>query len=226
MLWNDWTSHDHLLLSTRQSFCYQWILEVHVQVFHPRFPSAWRCSAANCHAETCHSKIRVIGFSWTGTGHRLQLHAGSSSAPRSSRIFKVQISDNLERRSGGFHEWGYPQIIHFNGIFPYKPSIMESPIYGIPHVIYIYIFIYIYIYVYIYIYICHLTSLDQTRSFNVRICIWRLILCQAAMIHKLNQFTKHLPGDSGREVAGQCSSLLWGHWLLANVGQNIGQLRC
>ena len=24
---------------------------------------------------------------------------------------------------GGFHKWGYPQIIHFNVIFPYKPSI-------------------------------------------------------------------------------------------------------
>ena len=25
---------------------------------------------------------------------------------------------------GGFHKWGYPQIIHFSGIFPLKPSIL------------------------------------------------------------------------------------------------------
>ena len=31
-------------------------------------------------------------------------------------------------RNGGFLKYGYPQIIHFNGIFSYKPSIL-----GIPH---------------------------------------------------------------------------------------------
>ena len=33
-------------------------------------------------------------------------------------------------RYGGFHKWGYPQIIHFNGIFPYKPTILGTPIDG------------------------------------------------------------------------------------------------
>ena len=28
---------------------------------------------------------------------------------------------------GGFLKWGYPQIIHFSGIFPYKPTIWEYP---------------------------------------------------------------------------------------------------
>ena len=28
---------------------------------------------------------------------------------------------------GGFLKWGYPQIIHFSGIFPYKPTILGYP---------------------------------------------------------------------------------------------------
>ena len=28
---------------------------------------------------------------------------------------------------GGFHKWGYPQIIHFSGIFPCKPTILGIP---------------------------------------------------------------------------------------------------
>ena len=37
-------------------------------------------------------------------------------------------------RYGGFLKEGYPQIIHFNGIFPYKPSsYWDTPIYGNPH---------------------------------------------------------------------------------------------
>ena len=36
---------------------------------------------------------------------------------------------------GGFHKWGYPQIIHFNWIFPYKPSsYWGTPIYGNLHI--------------------------------------------------------------------------------------------
>ena len=37
--------------------------------------------------------------------------------------------------SGGFHKWGYPQIIHFNRVFPYKPSIWGSPICGNSHLL-------------------------------------------------------------------------------------------
>ena len=35
--------------------------------------------------------------------------------------------------NGGFHKWGYPLIIHLNGVFPYKPTIFGYPIYGNPH---------------------------------------------------------------------------------------------
>ena len=34
---------------------------------------------------------------------------------------------------GGFLKWGYPQIIHFRRIFPYKPSIWGYPVYGHLH---------------------------------------------------------------------------------------------
>ena len=34
---------------------------------------------------------------------------------------------------GGFHTWGYRQIIHLNRIFHCKPSILGYPIYGTPH---------------------------------------------------------------------------------------------
>ena len=36
---------------------------------------------------------------------------------------------------GGFLTWGYPQIIHFNGIFHYKPTILDNPHYGTPHLL-------------------------------------------------------------------------------------------
>jgi len=40
-----------------------------------------------------------------------------------------------EGMSRGFLKWGYPQIIHFNRIFHYKPSsYWGSPILGNPHV--------------------------------------------------------------------------------------------
>ena len=34
--------------------------------------------------------------------------------------------------NGGFLKWGYPKIIHFSRIFPYKPSFLGIPIYGNP----------------------------------------------------------------------------------------------
>ena len=34
--------------------------------------------------------------------------------------------------NGGFHKWGYPQIIHSNGIFYYKQSFLGTSIYGTP----------------------------------------------------------------------------------------------
>ena len=72
----------------------------------------------------------------------------------------------------GFLKRGYPEIMHFHGIFPYNlqplwgTPFMESPIYNIYiytilihlyiyhiHIYTIYIYIYIYIYTYIHIYI-------------------------------------------------------------------------
>ena len=32
-------------------------------------------------------------------------------------------------------KWGYPLIIHLNGVFPHKPTIFGYPIYGNPHLI-------------------------------------------------------------------------------------------
>ena len=37
--------------------------------------------------------------------------------------------------NGGFLKWGYPQIIHFNRIFPYKPTILGTPNLGNPQII-------------------------------------------------------------------------------------------
>ena len=37
---------------------------------------------------------------------------------------------NMLNENEGFHKWGYTQIIHFNGMFHYKPSIWA--IYGNP----------------------------------------------------------------------------------------------
>ena len=34
---------------------------------------------------------------------------------------------------GGFLQWGYPQLIHFNRIFHYEPDILGNPIYENPH---------------------------------------------------------------------------------------------
>ena len=44
--------------------------------------------------------------------------------------FGVWLQDGNQRNlyvPGGFLKWGYLQFIHFNGSFPYKPSILEYP---------------------------------------------------------------------------------------------------
>ena len=50
--------------------------------------------------------------------------------------FSLEISPgHLENhRFGGFLKWGYPQIIHSNGIFHYKPSIWGYPHLWKPHI--------------------------------------------------------------------------------------------
>ena len=49
-----------------------------------------------------------------------------------ANLFNVWVGDIITYNYiiGGFHTWGYPQIIHFNGISRYKPSILGTPIYG------------------------------------------------------------------------------------------------
>ena len=39
----------------------------------------------------------------------------------------------LQITYGGFHKWGYPRIIYFNGMFNDKTSILGFPIYGNTH---------------------------------------------------------------------------------------------
>ena len=40
---------------------------------------------------------------------------------------------SFSRLFGCFRKWGYPQIIHFNRVFHYKPSILGYPIFGNTH---------------------------------------------------------------------------------------------
>ena len=49
-------------------------------------------------------------------------------------ILAIQWLSGSEKRSelgvssyGGFLKYRYPQIIHFNGIFHYKPTILDTP---------------------------------------------------------------------------------------------------
>ena len=48
------------------------------------------------------------------------------------RLFWEAPPGQQRLHGDGFHKWGYPQITNFNRIFPYKPSILGTPIY--PHI--------------------------------------------------------------------------------------------
>ena len=56
--------------------------------------------------------------------------------PSISAAWRWKRADDLgstwEVGKWGFLKWGYPQIIHFSRIFPYKPSFLGIPIYGNP----------------------------------------------------------------------------------------------
>ena len=84
------------------------------------------------------------------TYHQQQINH-QSPATNGSHSFKLTY--------GGFHKWGYPPIIHFNGNLPYKPCILGYPQFlgnlqlDSWDMIYLCIHICIYIYMY-YIYIC------------------------------------------------------------------------
>ena len=41
--------------------------------------------------------------------------------------FMIEFPSISRNKCGGFHTWGYPEIINFYGIFPYKPSILGYP---------------------------------------------------------------------------------------------------
>ena len=63
------------------------------------------------------------------------------SCPRHRSIFWTNRSPVADIKKINHYQssWGFPEIevppviIHFNGIFPYKPSIWGYPIYGNPH---------------------------------------------------------------------------------------------
>ena len=41
--------------------------------------------------------------------------------------FMIEFPSISRNKCGGFHTWGYPEIINFYGMFPYKPSILGYP---------------------------------------------------------------------------------------------------
>ena len=47
--------------------------------------------------------------------------------PEDSSKLHLQFACSLNSQNGGFLKIGVPPIIHFNGIFPYKPSIFVYP---------------------------------------------------------------------------------------------------
>ena len=94
-------------------------------------------------------------------------HQPSQGFLVSENVREASIPFGSEWGILGFLKWGYPQIIHFNRSFHYKPSIVGVPPflepstyiyiykYGAEHIYVFYIYIHVYIYIlYVYIYIC------------------------------------------------------------------------
>ena len=73
----------------------------------------------------CKSKLMMLIYHrshWSSSDRIQVLGIGLSRA-----LLSLLGLDAQENRCGGFHKWGYPWIIDFNGIFPYKPSILGYP---------------------------------------------------------------------------------------------------
>ena len=62
---------------------------------------------------------------WSDPSQRCQRLVQRCCADSDSPRFSV--SESLTHWVGGFHTWGYPQIIHFSGI-----SVLNQPVWGIP----------------------------------------------------------------------------------------------
>ena len=63
-----------------------------------------------------------------GTGGRKHVHIISPPWI----LMCLKDTQHIPKTYGGFHKWGYPPIIHFKGIFPYKPSILGYPLFWKP----------------------------------------------------------------------------------------------
>ena len=70
---------------------------------------------------------------WCGD---VKKNAKNKHLPNPVKIAKYGCSSHYLNE--GFHKWGYPFIIHFNRIFPYKSSsYWGAPIYGNHHLRYL-----------------------------------------------------------------------------------------
>ena len=73
-----------------------------------------------------------LWFNYGSTMVSLWFHYGFDIAEPSTICLSYSTHHILQSsymglEFGGFHKWGYPQIIHFNTIFHYKPAILGYP---------------------------------------------------------------------------------------------------
>ena len=71
-----------------------------------------------------------------GASIALHVDAATCQQCRSQCVFhNVRIEVFHSFTNGGFVKWGYPQTIHFDGVFHYKPTILGYPHdYGTPQI--------------------------------------------------------------------------------------------
>ena len=68
----------------------------------------------------------ILNSFWIKTRHKKAAYP--SNFPLFSRFnFEMSIQKKLPYDYGGFQKWWYPQVIHFNRVFHYKPSIFGYP---------------------------------------------------------------------------------------------------
>ena len=100
----------------------------------------------------CWTMLRITGLRFTvvlpahggksmacNIWHRKSCKWISSTHPEPARFttFNYVKSHILTNIYGCFQKWGYPQIIHFNRVFHYKPSILGYPYFWKhPYIIY------------------------------------------------------------------------------------------
>ena len=78
------------------------------------------------------SVISVVWLVYSLLGHASSYHllGQNTSDVQVAFLGQRSLSSRLSNRgliNEGFLKWGYLQIIHFSGIFPYKPSILGYP---------------------------------------------------------------------------------------------------